>query len=96
MVGLEAQKNARVEQQTLDVATPANNLLITAPGRRIGVYAQDELRIADTLTATLGLRVDHDNVTGTQASPRAALIWQAAPASTLKALYGRAHRAQRL
>ncbi|NMM07190.1 MAG: TonB-dependent receptor [Polaromonas sp.] len=93
MFGLEAQKNTRVEQQTLDVTIPANNLLFTAPGRRVGVYAQDEWRIADTLTATLGLRVDHDNVTGTQASPRAALIWQAAPGATLKALYGRAHRA---
>jgi outer membrane receptor protein involved in Fe transport len=93
MLGLEAQENTRVEQRTLDVANPANNLLFSAPGRRTGVYAQDEWRIAKTLTATLGLRVDRNNVTGTQATPRAALVWQATPRATLKALYGRAHRA---
>jgi iron complex outermembrane receptor protein len=38
------------------------------------------------------LRVDRNNVTATKASPRAALIWQATPATTVKALYGRARR----
>jgi iron complex outermembrane receptor protein len=41
----------------------------------------------------VGARIDRNDVTGTQSSPRAALIWQATPATTLKALYGRAHRA---
>ena len=93
MLGVEAQDNHRVDQQALDFTDPANDRLIQSPGSRTGVYAQDEWRIADTLTATLGLRVDKDSAVGTKLSPRAALIWQAAPTTTFKSLYGRAHRA---
>lgn len=59
---------------------------------RIGVYLQDEWRITDTLSATVGLRFDHNRWIGNRLSPRAALIWQATPKTTFKALYGRAHR----
>jgi iron complex outermembrane receptor protein len=93
MVGLEAQDNVRTNQSILDLANPANNVDIPQSGYRVGLYAQDEWRIGQTLSATLGLRVDRNNVTGTQSSPRAALIWQASPVTTLKALAGRAHRA---
>ena len=93
MVGLEAQDNARSDQVVQDLANPANDLLIRSPGFRVGLFAQDEWRINESLSATLGLRVDRKNATGSKASPRAALIWQAAPGTTFKALYGRAHRA---
>ena len=93
MVGLEAQQNVRQDQYILDTATPANDISILRSGYRVGLYAQDEWRVADTLTATLGLRVDRNNVTGTKSSPRAALIWHATPQTTFKGLYGRAHRA---
>ncbi len=93
MVGFEAQDNARTDQATLDLANPANNIEIPNSGYRIGVYAQDEWRIGEALTATLGLRTDRNNATGTQTSPRAALIWQALLGTTLKVLAGRAGRA---
>jgi Outer membrane receptor for ferrienterochelin and colicins len=93
MLGLEIQDNARARQQFIDPANPANDFTIHSPGWRAGVYVQDEWLLADTLRATLGLRVDRNDVTGTQTSPRLGLIWQATPATTLKALYGRAHRA---
>jgi outer membrane receptor protein involved in Fe transport len=93
MIGLEGQDNTRTEQAVQDLAEPANNLLIRSPGYRVGLYAQDEWRLGDSWLATLGLRLDRNDVTGTQSSPRAALIWQAAPNTTLKLLYGRAHRA---
>ena len=93
MVGLEVQDNVRYDQLIEDIANPANNLTIPGSGYRAGIYAQDEWRIADLLTATLGLRADRNNVTGNNYSPRAAVIWQPAPTTTLKALYGRAHRA---
>jgi outer membrane receptor protein involved in Fe transport len=93
MLGLEAQDNTRRDQSVLDRADPANNVVIPGSGYRIGLYAQDEWRVVDTLTATLGLRLDSNEVTSRKASPRAALIWQASPSTTLKALYGRAHRA---
>lgn len=83
MVGLELQDNPR---QELDKEYPNS-------GWRAGVYAQDEWRLSETLVATLGLRTDRNSVNGTRSSPRAALIWQAAPASALKLMAGRAHRA---
>jgi iron complex outermembrane receptor protein len=91
MLGFEAQRNARTDQFALDLAAPANDIRIPASGRRVGVYLQDEWRLHPVLTATFGLRVDDDGALRT--SPRAGLIWQPAAATTLKALYGRAHRA---
>jgi iron complex outermembrane receptor protein len=93
MLGLEAQDISRQDQGNEDLATPANNISIPGSGWRAGVYVQDEWALGDTLTATLGLRLDRNSVTGTDLSPRAALIWQATPDTTLKVLYGRAHRA---
>ncbi len=93
MLGVEGQDNVRYDQAIEDLADPANNLFIPGSGYRVGLYGQDEWRIANTLIATLGLRGDRNNVTGNKLSPRAALIWQALPTTTLKALYGRAHRA---
>lgn len=95
MLGVEAQRNAR-QDQTFDdfVATPGIiDVTIPRDGWRVGVYAQDEWTISAALVATLGLRVDRNNATGTATSPRVGLIWKASPATTLKALYGRAHRA---
>ena len=93
MAGLEWQDNTRVVQQAIDLAEPSNNLSISSPGSRLGIYAQDEWRLSATLATTLGLRVDRGSATGHRTSPRAALIWQTTPATTLKALYGRAYRA---
>lgn len=93
MLGLEYQDNARRDQRIEDIGTPANNVVIPGSGWRAGVYVQDEWALSDTLSATLGLRLGRGNVSGNALSPRAALIWQATPDTTLKALYGRAHRA---
>ena len=93
MLGLEAQDNSRIDQAILDLAHPANNILMPDSGYRIGVYGQDEWRLTRTLTATLGLRIDRNNVTRSNTSPRLGLIWQAEATTTLKALYGGAHRA---
>ena len=83
----------RVDQYFVNFVNPASNVAIPGSGFRWGAYAQDEWRVADNLVATLGLRLDRNNIVGTTYSPRAALIWSASPATTLKALYGRAHRA---
>jgi iron complex outermembrane receptor protein len=93
MLGIEAQDNVRIDQAALDLANPANDIRVRNSGYRIGLYGQDEWHISEALTATLGLRIDRNDATGTHLSPRAALIWQATPASSLKALFGRAHRA---
>jgi iron complex outermembrane receptor protein len=95
MVGVEGQDIPVVDQSLHGVGfvNPRANFLIQNPGYRVGIYFQDEWRIAAKLSATLGWREDQNEVTGTKASPRAALIWQVEPSTTLKALYGIAHRA---
>lgn len=93
MLGLEAQDNSRHDQTYEDLEDPVNDLVIPGSGWRLGAYLQDEWAWSDALVATLGLRVDRNDVTGNAVSPRAALIWKATPQTTVKALYGRAHRA---
>lgn len=93
MLGLELQDNVRQDQTFIDVAHPANNVFIPGSGYRYGVFGQDEWRATDTLSATLGLRVDRSDSTGAHLSPRLAMIWQAGETTTWKALYGRAQRA---
>lgn len=90
--GLEYQNNLRQDQTSIDFTNPANNIIIPSSGWRTGVYAQDEWTLTRTLNLTLGLRYDRNNVVGGNFSPRGGLIWQATPTTTLKALYGRAHR----
>lgn len=93
MLGMEFQDNSRQDQTNEDLVDSSNNLVIPGSGWRAGVYAQDEWTLGNTVTATLGLRLDRNSLTGTDLSPRAALIWQATPDTIVKALYGRAHRA---
>jgi iron complex outermembrane receptor protein len=92
MIGLETQENSRENQAAVYPIDPAADYFIGRSGYRIGVYGQDEWRVGESLAATLGLRIDRDDATGAKTSPRLGLIWQAASATTLKALYGVAHR----
>lgn len=93
MFGLELQDNQRIDMGSHDRLNPARSVLIARSGFRNGFYLQDEYQFADSLAATLGLRMDRNDTTGTSTSPRLGLIWQASPATSFKALYGRAHRA---
>jgi len=92
MAGVELTENSLVRQQIVDVAAPANDLTINGSSTRAGLYLQDEWRIAPTVSATLGMRVDHHSRSGTRASPRAALIWTPVRTTVFKALAGRAYR----
>jgi iron complex outermembrane receptor protein len=92
LVGLEAQDNIRENQDALDLANPANDIYIDLKGYRAGLFVQDEWHLTDAFAATAGVRFDRDNITNFKSSPRAALIWHIASASTVKLLYGRAHR----
>jgi iron complex outermembrane receptor protein len=93
LFGTEYQANTRQQQRSDDFSTPELDTNIAKSGYRVGVYVQDEWAILKTLTATLGMRVEYNDVIGQQLSPRGGLIWQATSDLTLKGLYGRAHRA---
>lgn len=93
LFGVEGQDNFRVEQKVEIPSAQMTKRLISSEDRRYGLFAQDEWHLAPTLLTTLGLRVDRNDKTRTQISPRVGLIWRAHPATTIKGLYGRAHRA---
>jgi iron complex outermembrane receptor protein len=59
----------------------------------LSAYVQDRIRLADDLNATVGVRIDHYSDVDTTVNPRAALVYKAAPRSTLKLMYGEAFRA---
>jgi outer membrane cobalamin receptor len=60
---------------------------------REGVFAQDEIRLADPLMFYTGMRLDKYEGLSLVTSPRAALIYTPNPATTFKLLAGRAFRA---
>jgi iron complex outermembrane receptor protein len=60
---------------------------------RQGVFAQDEIKLADPLMLYAGMRLDHYEGFGFVKSPRLALIYTPTPTTTLKVLAGRAFRA---
>jgi outer membrane receptor protein involved in Fe transport len=93
LLGVEGQNNSRADQATYDFANAGAELLIPSQGYRAGVYVQDEWQFSPRWRTTVGARVDRNNVTGTKASPRVGLIWQATDKTALKALFGRAWRA---
>ena len=95
MLGVEYQRNRRLDQNVVELADPDSdyNRRDRRDGYRAGIHLQDEWRLGDTVSATLGLRADHNDVTGTQFSPRVGLIWSASAQTAFKLLYGRAHRA---
>lgn len=61
------------------------------------VFAQDDVLLARTLTATAGARYDWNHLVGgrtlEQLSPKLALVWATTPTLSLRALYGQAFRA---
>ncbi len=91
--GFEYRDNYRQDQKNYD---PEPHLLYVDgqyASRRLGVFAQDEFKVAESLTLYTGLRHDwhetHDGVT----SPRVGLILHPGTVTTVKLLAGRAFRA---
>jgi len=60
------------------------------------LYLEHEARLAQTLTLTAGVRYDHHSRFGHEWSPRAYLVWKAAPGWTVKGGYGHGFKAPTL
>jgi len=60
------------------------------------LFAEDEWKLAETLTATLGGRYDHHDAFGGQFSPRGYLVWDASSQWTFKGGVSKGFRAPRL
>ena len=93
LAGLDLQHDYRLHQYSYAVAPFYSYLDQRRSARRIGVYVQDELVVSDALRLNLGLRYDHSDRVHGGFNPRAALIYQLGPATTVKAIHGTAFRA---
>lgn len=93
VVGADFQDNRKLLQQNFDLSPAYTWLDQLHKGRRYGLYAQDEVRISETLLLNAGLRYDHESSTGGVVNPRLALIATPSAGTTVKAIYGSAFRA---
>lgn len=93
VAGAEYQKDYRRDQINHDVDPYVLRLEDRRDGYRAGVYAQDEFRLRENLLLNAGLRIDRNDISGTETSPRIALIHQPARTTTLKLIHGHAFRA---
>ncbi|RSZ57300.1 TonB-dependent receptor [Massilia atriviolacea] len=92
IAGAEYASDGKRMMVNHDLAPYTSNLVSNRPRKRAGIYLQDEWRLGERIIVNAGLRHDHDDEGGGTSNPRLALIYKAAPHSTLKALYGTAYR----
>jgi iron complex outermembrane recepter protein len=74
---------------------PGYNTRVLPPRRTdnlLSAFIQDEIRIADSLSLTLGLKFEHNSYTGFEYEPSAQLAWQATSRHTLWVSAARAIR----
>lgn len=83
-------------RRSRDTETGTAAISVNAPSRQLDYYglsAQDEITLMDTLYLTLGLRMDHNEMTGWEAQPTARMSWNLQPTQTLWGSLSRASRA---
>ena len=91
--GAEYRDNFKLLQKNFDPEPYVLYSDVENKSTRWGVFAQDEIRLADPLMLYAGLRVDRYEGFGYATSPRAALIYTPSSTTTFKLLAGRAFRA---
>ncbi len=89
---------AGVDVQIDDVrSSPDSTLYGDHRTSNVALFAQDELRLSERWSATLGLRYDVNHLvsgrTLRQLSPKVSVVWNPTPDVAVRALYGRAFRA---
>lgn len=92
VTGAEYQRDYRLTQFSYDIDPHLDYLRDDRHSQRFGLFAQDEITLRDDWLLNAGLRYDHHARSGGVLNPRLALIHQAGPATTLKAMYGSAYR----
>ena len=91
--GFEYRYDLRQDQRNFDRMPPFSYLNSQKTGDVWSPYMAVELNLRTNLTLNAGIRHDHYDSFGGTTNPRAALIYQARPATTLKYIYGKAFRA---
>jgi iron complex outermembrane receptor protein len=93
VLGADYQYNHDLTQQNYDTQPYYAYLDDHQQGKRFGIYAQDEITLAEGVLLNAGLRYDRETSTGGVFNPRLALIAEVARGTTVKAIYGSAFRA---
>jgi outer membrane receptor for ferrienterochelin and colicins len=101
---IDGQARAVFGAQALSTGFELRNESLEDPGlpggrslaRHRSAFVQDEWSISPQLTLTAGLRHDRHSLYGAQWSPRAYLVWKAAPGWTLKGGYSHGFKAPNL
>lgn len=91
LIGVEARRNAHLDQRNFDVEPPAVHHSDRRSGNALSLFVQDEWRIDRRWMTNLGLRADKRG-DDSALSPRAALIFHPVPEAALKLMHGRAFR----
>lgn len=92
--GAEYRWNARTTYTSWDDGVRNTNL--DQPFSIVSLYLQDDFQILNALSLLTGVRHDESSIAGGATTPRVAMIYNPAPGTTFKAMYGRAFRAPSL
>jgi iron complex outermembrane receptor protein len=92
-VGAEYRDNLKQLMKNYDPEPYVLYSDVNNTSTRWGMFAQDEIKLAAPLMFIAGVRLDRYDGFGSATSPRVALIYTPTPATTFKALAGRAFRA---
>lgn len=93
MLGAEVQRNLEQSQRSSFEGGSGGTLAdIEARSSRWGLFVNDEVMLRPGLRAVLGARFDRQLSGRHTATPRLALLWDAAPGLVVKLLDGRAYR----
>jgi iron complex outermembrane receptor protein len=93
LAGGDYQRSPRQDQSARFLGSPSPALDIHAHDQRLGLYTQDDVKLGEKVSVSLGARFDHYQDLGDQLNPRLALIVAPNAATNLKLVYGRAFRA---
>jgi iron complex outermembrane receptor protein len=96
LFGIDTRRTLRGEQINEDVDPAAVYLDRNDRSTQLGLYAQDQIRLSEKSTLTLGARVDHVQGQRAEWSPRIALVHRAGANESVKLMVGRAFRAPNL
>lgn len=93
VLGLEAQNNFMQRQRSgFDNSAGTAGADIDSTSQRGGLFVNDEITVQKGLRVVLGARLDRQLNGQKSATPRLALLWDAAPGLVVKLLDGRAYR----
>jgi iron complex outermembrane receptor protein len=94
-MGVEEKVLLRIRQLNYDDEPRAVYVDVRKSSKDVhsGIFVQTESRLGAAVRVTVGTRWDHTTDVGSAWSPRADVVWQASPVTTLKFLGGSAFRA---